>query len=813
MGEPWEARRYNMLTQANSVHTLFFCYYRRALFSTQVALMPALRLFPCFLLFYGIAYAGEAVNYQRLGWLDRAAIEKVPEAERPKFNQTCHGAWVTPIPGNVKVGNPEDNPVEALAAWVYYNPEGESRLRGNVNVSQPGRLVQADNAELSQGRDSGKFTGNILIAEPGIVMTGEKADLDMNSKIARLERSEFVSTFLNAHGRANQIERSADEVVTIASGEYSTCEPDNRVWYFAARDIRLDPNTGRGTVKKATLHIEDVPVLYVPYFNFPIDNRRMSGLLVPRFGTTNDGGFDFAQPVYWNIAPNYDATLTPRLLSRRGLMAEGEFRYLTSSLGEGEVNGAFLPSDRLYDEADRKSASWRHRYRPSNWQLSSNVNYVSDSAYFTDLGTDLVQSNATHQERSADFTYWGDFWTAVARVQSYQTIDPLLQDIDKPYTRLPQLLLTADLPGSSSIKTHVLTELTHFQRSIDDSSGPEINGMRWRLEPDFSYAITRPWGFIKPTLSLRQLSYQLDGDSTSDTSISAPAFNIDSGLVLERPAKTFTQTLEPRMFYVYSPYKPQNQLPNFDTASTTFSYAQIFRPSRFSGGDRIDDANQLSFGLTSRRLNNDDGSERFRVSLGEVFYLRDRKVQLNSTDPVATVSNSGLAGEINTQITPSWSGSADALWTTDGNTAQFGLQIHYLPENNERLFNTGYSFRREVQALNQKALRQTNVSFIQPLTANWQMLGLWQYDLLNKETPDSLLGLTYDACCWQMSLYRRQFLVDVDNNSAADRKRSAFFIELKLKGLAGLSSGVTELLSNRVFGYRQIKQSTGNSRF
>lgn len=784
--------------------------------------MPALRLFPCFLLFYGIAHAGEAVNYQRLGWLDRAAIAKLPEDKRPLQNPVCHGAWVTPISGTVKAANPQESPVEALAAWVYYNPEGESRLKGNINITQPGRLIEADNAELSQGRDSGKFTGNILIAEPGIVLTGEQADVDMTSKIARIEHSEFVyplakpeirtSRTLMAHGRANQIQRNADEVVTIASGEYSTCEPDNRVWYFAAHDLRLDPTTGRGTVKKATLHIQDVPVLYVPYFNFPIDGRRMSGLLVPRFGTTNDGGLDFAQPIYWNIAPNYDATLTPRLLSRRGLMAEGEFRYLTAALGEGEINGALLPSDKLYGNTDRKRGVWKHRYRPGNWQLNSNVNYVSDNAYFTDLGTDLVESNTTHQERSADLSYQAQSWNALARVQSFQTVDPLLQDIDKPYARLPQLLLTANMPVTSPLQSRLQAELTHFQRNINDNSGAEINGLRWRFEPEASYVVNRPWGFVTPTVGLRQLAYKLDGDSTNDTSISAATFRLDSGLVFERAAKSFTQTLEPRLFYLYSPYHGQNQLPNFDTASTTFSFAQIFRASRFSGGDRIDDANQLSFGLTSRRIDNDDGSERFRVSLGEVFYFRDRKVQLNNATPIATAANSGLAGEINSQLTASWSGSADALWTADGSTSQFGLQIHYLPENNERLFNIGYSFRREVQALNQKALRQANISFLQPITVNWRVLGLWQYDLLNQETPDSLLGLTYDACCWQVSLYRRQFLADVDNNSAADRKRNAFFIELTLKGLAGLSSGVNDLLSNRVFGYQQIKQNNGNAR-
>jgi len=169
-----------------------------------------------------------------------------------------------------------------------------------------------------------------------------------------------VSAPLNAHGRADEIQRDSRGLVTIARGEYSSCAPDDRTWHFVARDIRLDPASGRGEVRRATLHVQDVPVLYVPYFNFPIDDRRQTGMLTPRFGNTNDGGFDLAVPVYLNLAPAYDATLTPRLLTRRGQMLEGEFRYLLPLLGEGSLQGAFLPDDQLYSGQDRKSGSWKH---------------------------------------------------------------------------------------------------------------------------------------------------------------------------------------------------------------------------------------------------------------------------------------------------------------------------------------------------------------------------------------------------------------------------------------------------------------------
>lgn len=770
--------------------------------------MSARHLFSFFCLLPALNWADDSINYRRLGWATRDFIAELPKEERPEINKACHGAWLTPIPApkNKQYSKPnfEDEPVEALAAWVYHNPEGASHLNGDVKISQKNRFILADDAELSRDQNTGQFNGNILIAEAGLVMTGEKAQIDMSSKQVYVEKSEFVSTFLNAHGKAEHIQRDDNGIVTIATGEYSTCEPDNRVWYFSARDLRLDQNEGLGTIKNATLHIKDVPILYLPYFKFPIDNRRMSGLLVPNFGSTNDGGLDFAQPIYWNIAPNYDATFTPRLLSKRGVMAENEFRYLTYNWGEGIINGAYLPSDKLYSNQDRKRLAWKHHYNPSNWQLSSNVNYVSDSNYFTDLGTDLTQSNTTHQERSAEFNYWGNNWSGLVRVQGYQTIDTALLDKDKPYARLPQLYFTATIPNPTPIKSTLISELTHFQRSIDDGSATEVNGFRWRFEPELSYEYRQPWGFIKPSVGLRQLAYRLENQADTLTSINAATFNLESHLIFERENEHFLQTLEPHFLYSFSPYHDQSDLPNFDTAATTFSYAQLFRSRRFSGGDRLEDANQLSVGISSRWSNNQTGVERFRASVGEVFYFRDRKVQLNATDPTATASASGLVGELAANFTDDWTSTADALWTADGDLSQFGLQLHFLPNNYTQLFNVGYSFRREVQALNQKELRQTNLSFVQPLNEHWQMMGLWQYDLLNKETPEALIGASYEACCWQISLYRRQFLADVDNNSAANRQRSAFFIELTLKGLAGLSSGARDLLKNRVFGYSQL---------
>ena len=734
----------------------------------------------------------------------------MPADQRPQIDATCPGVWITPIAAGAKIADPSLSNISIQAEDVHYDPNNISTLRGNVTITQPGRRIDADNAELTSLNGKGRFTGNILIAEPGLLLTGDQAEFDFDSNRASIERTEFVSSAISAHGRADRIVRDPSGLITIARGEYTTCEPGNPAWHLLARDIRLNNATGRGEVRNATLHIQDVPVLYIPYFNFPIDDRRQTGLLTPRFGNTNDGGFDFAQPIYLNLAPNYDATLTPRLLTKRGAMLEGEFRYLLPYGGTGSLQGSLLPSDSLYADRDRKSIAWRHSGQLSDAvSVRSDVNYVSDSAYFTDLGTDLNLSNTTHQERVGEINWHRGEWNLLGRAQGFQTIDPSIVDYDKPYSRLPQLLLSGGSTVQRGLEPRLNTELAWFQRKIEDGSGPEINGGRYRLEPSVAWRIEESWGHFTPRLKVSSLHYELEGNGVGPNdqrSVTVPTFSLDSGLIFERDQGAVVQTLEPRAFYLVAPYRPQDDLPAFDTANTTFSYAQLFRDSRFSGGDRLDDANQLSLGLTSRLIDADSGNEIVRASIGQIAYFRDRKVRLDPTAPIAADDFSGLAAELTAPIGRGLSASADGLWTSDlAYVNQYGISLNYLPESRDRLANVGYHFRREDLSIGQKPVRQANLSFVQPLRINWQLLGLWQYDFRNSETQDALLGVQYESCCWRVRFFERQFLSDPDDVSpGAQRRRNAFFFEVELKGLAGLGSSINSLLGQNVFGYNQL---------
>ena len=764
---------------------------------------------------------------ERLGWLTRAEIAQLPAIDRPPMDATCEGAWVTPIGPSVVAGKLNESDVKAMADSLSYRDNGEAVLEGQVRLQQSGRLVEADSGYLTQDRDYARFDGNIRLAEPGLLLTGDQGVVNVNTSAGQLLSSEFVSSSMHAHGRAERIRRFSDGSMRIDQGMYTTCAPGQRSWSFLASNIVLDPNTGVGKVYDAKLRINDVPVLYTPYFRFPIDDRRQTGLLPPHFGTSTNGGFVYAQPIYLNLAPNYDATLTPTLYTQRGLLMKGEFRYLTESLGRGEISGAVLANDKQTGE-DRKSGRYRHDVQwDSGWSARTDLNYVSDPFYLTDLGSGLEIANQTYQERVGDVRYDQGNWHLLARAQGFQTLDPTLADGDKPYTRLPQILLTTDPSLMPGWQHQLRAEITNFQRSINDGSADEVNGVRLRLDPQLRYDFNQPWGFVRPGVRVSHLQYALTGSGTAgkadSPSFTLPTISLDSGLFFERFSDNGSSvTLEPRALYLYSPYRNQSSLPVFDTATRTFSYDQLFRDTRFSGNDRIDDAHQLSLGVTTRHLD-DTGFEHLQASLGQIYYFRDRLVTLpisctgsssiacsSGVGQPGISSSSDFAGNITLRANEETSVYADFLLNPDDSKlTQYSVGASYLPLNAGRVYNAGYRFRRDDPTIGQKQVSQTQLSFVQPFGVNWKVIGLWQYDLLAKESQEALFGVSYESCCWQVRVFRRSYIAVTDTTAQAntDRNSSTFFIEVTLKGLAGLGSRVDALLERNVIGYSQLAKT------
>lgn len=778
------------------------------------------------------------VRREQLNGLDRrvqsasgASVTAAPITVAP----SCRGVWLTPIPaitsGNTqkdaqnnrptRSGDISQNTTYASADYAYYQPNAGSLLSGQVRITQPNRLLEADRISIDATQTIAEASGQVRLSEAGLLTQSDTLRYNLKTQQGEFGATQYISESLQAHGRADSIRRDGDGITRLSNAEYSTCEPDRRVWNLKAKALELNSETGRGTARNTILYVHDVPILNVPWFNFPIDDRRASGFLIPRGGYTNDGGLDLSLPYYFNLAPNYDLTLTPRLLSRRDLMLEAEGRFLGEKTGQGIISAGYLPNDPLYNDNDRKRASLNHQ-----WQLQPtlksvlNLNYVSDKDYFTDLGTDPLVSNLLNQERSLSLFYRKgadkkgiDGLTGLFRVQDFQTVDPTTKDRDRPYARLPQLLLNFERGSPVGWQYQLQHDSAYFKKQIDDGSALETSGIRLYHQAATRYTLQNAWGYVTPEVSIRNIATQYDRDSQNSqairskndarSSVTVPQFTLASGVVFERDGR-YLQTLEPRFFYAYAPYQKQDQLPNFDSASASASYSQLFSPYRFLGHDRLDDNNFASLGLT-HRLYDPRGAELLSISAGQSVYFADRRVRLSPNNSINTQDTSGPALEMAAQLTQNLHIDAASLWLPNGRQAHNSAQIQYHNPQGQ-LYQAGYFYRRELPNQNQKALRQVTASIVQPLYNQWRAFGFVQYDLQDNSTRDGLLGLEYDGCCWRMAVYGRSYYNDLDDSNVA-KPRRLIMAELTLKGLAGLSGNLSSLLRQKIFGYSQVETS------
>lgn len=803
------------------------------------------------------ACAREDSDFTDLGWRSKAQIQALPKEEQPRLDHTCSGAFlIVPIP---------ITPVPVGEIWGYSDElhaqeTGLSEMQGHVTLKQEQQQMDGDYAALYRDRNYVEAQGHLRVAEPGYAAAGDSGKSHLDSKETTIEKARYAVSKMHAHGKAQSIWRAPDGLTVIRNGEISTCEPGTRAWHLDSNRIKLNPISGRGEAISSLFYVHEVPVVYIPYINFPIDDRRQTGILYPEFGSSNVDGVSFVLPVYLNLAPNYDATITPRLISRRGDLVEGEFRYL-ETWGHGTVLGGYLNKDRLDNDLTRKSGAWRHdgSFAPG-WTAKTDINYVSDDYYFHDLATDIALSNTAYQQRLGQVSYADQHWTWLLKAQSFQTLDPLdtngkpiIPDSSKPYARLPETALTGlwrtnDLHWESGFTT----DYVNFTRTIADQSGQGVNGERLRTDPFARYLLTSPWGHLTSTLKVRQLNYQLTPDTSpgsapqtvpipSTASVTVPTVSIDGGLVFERElSEQAIQTLEPRIYYLAAPFRDQGTLPNFDTTQNTMSYAQLFRDSRFAGGDRLDDASQLSVGVTSRLLSASNGAERLRVSAGDIFYFRDREVIADL--PPDTTRTSGLVGETVLNVTPSTTITANAVMGQNLQYTQRGsLLLHWQPDN-QRLLNIGYNFTRGYESLSAPlglpvsstntvtppntcpvstipfsntnlcpslvdGGQQTNISAVLPLGERWQVLGQWQYDMMQGHTLQAIGGLQYESCCWRIRLLSRSYLDTFMSTDLSTHYNRSYFVQFELKGLGGYGHQITTMLNTVIPGFKQISNA------
>lgn len=667
--------------------------------------------------------------------------------------------------------------------------DGLYTLSGRVLIRRGPQRLEADKAVYDSRASRVDATGHVRFQQGGLTTRGESARFNLDTGTGEVNQASYEYRPRHAHGTAATIVHESADLTRLRRATYTTCDPGRVDWELRASTVTLNHAEAVGEASNVTLRFKDVPFFYLPYVNFPLNDERKSGLLPPTLGYSNSTGLDLGLPVYWNIAPNYDATITPRVIGHRGLLTKGEFRYLSEN-SRGEVQAEFLPHDRKFGD-NRGALEYQNDARLSpHWSSALVANYVSDNLYFSELGNSLAAASTTQLERRLDLGYNATDTSFLARLQGYQTIDPTLPASSRPYQRLPQLVFTTAAPSHPYEAAYRLEgELVRFER---ESS---LTGTRLDLTPSLTWPLGSQGYFFTPKIGVNHTQYRLHGQAAgtaSDPSRTTPLYSIDSGLFLERETtlgeRPFLHTLEPRLYYLKIPYRDQSALPVFDTGAFDFSFAQLFRENRFNGTDRLGDADQLSVAVTSRLIDQDSGREWLSGSLGQIFYRADRRVSLGGTPQ--TRGTSDIVAEGSTHIGRRWSTDLNLQWNPETHKTERGTFLFRYHPDDRHLFNAGYRFLRD-------QLTQTDLSFLWHLTPRWQLLGRWNYSQRDHRTLESLGGFQYESCCWIFRAIHRRYVSDI----SGDSKRS-LYLQMELKGLGNIGKSIDEVLERGILGYR-----------
>ncbi|ORU90295.1 MAG: organic solvent tolerance protein [Cycloclasticus sp. symbiont of Poecilosclerida sp. M] len=699
------------------------------------------------------------------------------------------------------VENRKDAELEIQADYAELADQADATFSGDVLIKRADQSISADHLSYNQKEGSVSVPGDNFYKEKGLALYSGSAELQMRQDTGQFEQTQFIIENAHARGTSQSMQLVDKDIKRAQNITYTTCAPGKTSWEMQADKLELNSKTGKGTARNVWIEIFDVPLLYTPYLSFPLDDRRLSGFLAPTFGASDETGTDISVPYYWNIAENYDATLTPRYLSDRGLMLGGEFRYLTKN-STGQIAAETLDDSQTDDFRGQISIQNKTKFT-KRLSVELDLNYISDDDYLEDFGTALNISSSRFVKSEAKIEYQAQKWSLLARADNYDSIDPLISSTSRPHRRIPQILFNAkDIDVLAFAKFDMRNEFVYF----DHSSSSITRGKRHDVHPSISVPFRTASGFVTPKIGIRHTSYRLDNqaaevDANQDRTL--PIFSVDAGLFFESNldfAGGLTQTIEPRAFYLYVPHKNQDNIPLFDTAEHDFSVNQLFRENRFSGADRVGDANQLTLALTTRLLETNTGRERLKASVGAIIYFENPQVTL-PTSPENNNGTSDLVAELSGHITNNWQlRSAVQYDTHDARTERATFGAHYKDTSN-RLFNVTYRSRFEATDTDIEAtdtdIEQTDVSFKWPLTSTWSAVGRWNYSLEDNITLDSFLGLEKDTCCWRFRVIAREFADGTED----EEPNQGIFVQLELKGLTSFGKKVDSFLEDGILGY------------
>jgi LPS-assembly protein len=801
---------------------------------------------------------------------DTELLKKLGWVSVPGSDSVCGGFYREfPVTHLESLFQSKDNDNYQLQAdqVTYSLKESSVALLGHVRVTQKQRELTADTAHAYFDKKTGKVKSlhlkdNIRLIERGKLLLAEKGDVYLSPRtftlwnviyriIPSVHRMSAQETQtgrlyqLSAWGQAEKAEKEPSGVINLQRASYTACLPTDCVWKLTADRISLDPNRGKGYAVDTKLWIKHVPILRFPYFSFPIDRKRKSGFLMPSYHFSSQSGSSLLLPYYWNIAPNYDATLTPRLMTKRGVLFNGLFRYLTS-MSEGSVDGSWIPKDFEFENFKKRAVveysarptvdelknassmryafSWRDQ-TTFNPHLTGEVHYdyVSDDYYLKDFRSNSIDNSNNQLLQTAQLNYANDIWQIMTSLQNYQTLHPVDQgDVQNQYGRLPQIQLKAVWPSDVYGFTYAVRgEAVRFIKERDPGSSLDpVTGNRLNLRPSVSWFLHKPFAYLKSGVQVQMTNYQLkhvlEGQPENE-SVVVPIVDVKSGLYFDRSIrcfrKNYRQTLEPVVYYLYVPYRHQSGLPYFDTAKKVFDYDFIFQDNRFSGIDRVGDANQVSGGFVSRFIDTVTGQERASVGMGQIYYFKRQRVMLCigedcPVEPMDHQNVSPLAFFATYQLNARWNAHVEVTWDTDH--LRFdgqNVMLQYLPNQNH-VFNISYNFIREINESDSVQfnyltgnLKQLDVSGYWKLNNHWSMMGRWNYNWSDRHAQTYFYGLAYESCCWAVRFIGARTYIGVSHDDF-NKFDNAFYVQVVLKGLGSVGSGDPgALLNQSIYGY------------
>jgi LPS-assembly protein len=714
----------------------------------------------------------------------------------------------------------------------------ESVAEGAAELRKGNTAIYADWLKYTEASEDVEARGRVRIEREGDVVTGPSLRYRTSDSTGTFDQPDFTLAPrrrmnlqpVTGRGQAQSAVLEGDDKYRFVDGFFTTCAPGNEDWRVQASELDIDFARDVGTARNPTVYFKGVPILKAPFLDFSLNNQRKSGFLPPVFGSSSNNGLEAAAPYYFNLAPNRDLTLTPRFMSKRGAQLAGDFRFLEPRYF-GELKAEVLPHDQILGQS-RSAESLIATYAQPGRYAGLNVNRVSDDNYFRDLSSRINIAAQTTLPRDAFMTFAGGWWSGgswnlTGRYQGFQVLQDAARDIPVPYSRAPQLSLNAaKLDLGAGLDFGVTGEVVDFRHPTS------VTGVRSMAYPSLSLPVLSAGGFLVPKFGMHSTHYVLDPNGNAPSGApgtpqipaisgtltrTLPIFSVDSGLIYERQqswrGQNMTQTLEPRAYYLYVPYRDQNQIPLFDTAVADFNYAQIFSENSFVGGDRISDANQLTLAVTSRLLFPATGQEAVRATLGQRYYFKPQQVTINASTPPTGNRISDWLGAVSGRVTRNWMVDSALQYNShDTRAERFTVGARYQPEP-LKILNLSYRYLRD-------QIDQFDISGQWPLGRGWYGIGRMNYSIPDKRTVEGLAGFEYNGGCWIGRVVLQHYLVLSNTSSTtttpgvvtAGTPKQAIFLQLELSGFSRIGSNPFEVLRRNIPGYARINQAVPVSR-